>query len=231
MAGRISNVDGLIPDGGRIPRVTPEDALEVLTDREDRAEPLTAPELAEILNCSRRTALNKLQALEEQDAVASKKVGARSRVWWVPLPPSTSPDPIDGHERRETPPERMDDQSPAPPVDRDDGANTAALEDTDDDLREQVRAVLPGSGETLDARTDAVLEMYDLIRDRGGDVVTTGELKDVVNPDAVGYSSIGSFWNNAVKKNAAQDRPNALTTLPDVVELGNGRYRYAPGGE
>lgn len=43
-------------------------------------------ELADVLDCSRRTVLNKLHTLEEQGDVASKKVGGRSKVWWVPLP-------------------------------------------------------------------------------------------------------------------------------------------------
>lgn len=69
---------------GPTPRVTPEDVLGVFRDREDASEPLSAPEVAEALNCSRKTAYNKLVTLREQGRVTSKKVGARSRVWWVP---------------------------------------------------------------------------------------------------------------------------------------------------
>lgn len=66
-------------------RTTPDDVLDAFSGREDRAEPLTAPELADVLNCSRRTALNKLNTLAERDAIASKKVGGRSKVWWRPI--------------------------------------------------------------------------------------------------------------------------------------------------
>ena len=52
--------------------------------RDDSTEPLTAPEIADALGCSRSTALNKLRQLDERDDVRSKKVGGRSRVWWVP---------------------------------------------------------------------------------------------------------------------------------------------------
>ena len=72
-------------DPGRNPRITLDDVLKVFDSRSDLAEPLTAPEIAEQLDCSRRTALNKLDALEETGAVISKKVGGRSKVWWVPL--------------------------------------------------------------------------------------------------------------------------------------------------
>lgn len=62
-----------------------EDVTAVFEDREDYAEPLTASEIAEKLGCSRRTALNKLHRLEEETDMTSKKVGGRSRVWWVPV--------------------------------------------------------------------------------------------------------------------------------------------------
>ncbi len=57
----------------------------VFEDRDDYAEPLTASEVAEELGCSRRTALNKLHELQEETDLTSKKVGGRSRVWWIPV--------------------------------------------------------------------------------------------------------------------------------------------------
>lgn len=72
-------------DPGRKPRITTDDVLEVFDARTDPAEPFTAPEIAEELDCSRRTALNKLDTLEGAGDVASKKVGGRSKVWWLPL--------------------------------------------------------------------------------------------------------------------------------------------------
>lgn len=62
-----------------------EDVTAVFEDREDYAEPLTATEIAERLGCSRRTALNKLHRLAENTDLTSKKVGGRSRVWWIPV--------------------------------------------------------------------------------------------------------------------------------------------------
>ena len=70
---------------GPAPTVTPEDVLDVFAARSDAGEPLTAPEIADALGCSRSTALNKLRQLDERDDVRSKKVGGRSRVWWVPV--------------------------------------------------------------------------------------------------------------------------------------------------
>lgn len=61
------------------------DVTSVFESRDDYAEPLTASEIADELGCSRRTALNKLHQLEEGTDLTSKKVGGRSRVWWIPV--------------------------------------------------------------------------------------------------------------------------------------------------
>ena len=61
------------------------DAADVLAvfERQGRdGPPLTAPEVAETVGCARRTAHKKLTRLSERGALATKKVGARGRVWW-----------------------------------------------------------------------------------------------------------------------------------------------------
>ncbi|WP_049936780.1 helix-turn-helix domain-containing protein [Haloplanus natans] len=63
--------------------VTPDDALAVFIDH----EPRTASEVAEELGIVRRTAYNKLTALEERGDLKRKKVGGRAVVWWRPDPP------------------------------------------------------------------------------------------------------------------------------------------------
>ncbi|WP_255195232.1 bacterio-opsin activator domain-containing protein [Halorarius litoreus] len=45
-------------------------------------EPLTSVEVAEAVGCTRRTAYNRLETLEAEDALRTKKVGSRGRVWW-----------------------------------------------------------------------------------------------------------------------------------------------------
>jgi PAS domain S-box-containing protein len=49
-----------------------------------RCEPVTTTEVADELDCSRRTAYDRLERLVERGDVESKKVGARGRVWWRP---------------------------------------------------------------------------------------------------------------------------------------------------
>jgi len=70
---------------GRDIEYTTSDVTDVFQTREDYAEPLTASEIADRLGCSRRTALNKLHDLQEETDITSKKVGGRSRVWWIPV--------------------------------------------------------------------------------------------------------------------------------------------------
>lgn len=70
---------------GREVEYTEADVIEIFKDRGDYAEPLTASEVADLLGCSRRTALNKLHDLEDRTDLTSKKVGGRSRVWWIPV--------------------------------------------------------------------------------------------------------------------------------------------------
>jgi predicted ArsR family transcriptional regulator len=66
-------------DGTYVETVTPEDVLALFTD----AEPRTAIEVADELGIARRTALNKLNELAEQDRIQRKKVGGRAVIWWV----------------------------------------------------------------------------------------------------------------------------------------------------
>ena len=104
----------------------------------------------------------------------------------------------------------------------------AARDDAEHVLRE---LGLPGRGDDLEARIEALLEMHDLLREREGERVETEELKEIVERHAHGYADADSFWSNCVKKNSAQDRPNALKALPGVREAGSGEYVYADGDD
>ncbi|WP_435157531.1 ArsR family transcriptional regulator [Haladaptatus sp. DFWS20] len=66
-------------------RLPAKTALDVFEKRTDRGRPLTANDVMEALDCSRRTAHNKLNELVEREMLATRKVGARGRVWWVPI--------------------------------------------------------------------------------------------------------------------------------------------------
>lgn len=74
-----------MPPQGRDTEFSLSDVTGVFESRSDYAEPLTASEIAAELGCSRRTALNKLHELQADTDLTSKKVGGRSRVWWIPV--------------------------------------------------------------------------------------------------------------------------------------------------
>jgi DNA-binding Lrp family transcriptional regulator len=58
---------------------------DLFKEREDRAKPLTATDVMDAIGCSRRTAHNKLNELVDRGILKTRKVGSRSRVWWVPI--------------------------------------------------------------------------------------------------------------------------------------------------
>ncbi|MFC7080700.1 PAS domain S-box protein [Halorussus caseinilyticus] len=60
------------------------DTIAVFDGSDAPATPYTTNEVADALDCSRRTAYNRLERLVERDDLETKKVGARGRVWWRP---------------------------------------------------------------------------------------------------------------------------------------------------
>lgn len=77
--------------------------------------------------------------------------------------------------------------------------------DATDDVRERLREELPGSGDRLDARVDAILAMRDELRKRGE--AERGDLLDAVDVEATGYADANSLWKNTV---AGRDTLRAL---------------------
>jgi PAS domain S-box-containing protein len=72
---------------------TPNEALGVFTEADAPCAPMTASEVADELDCARRTAYSKLEELADEGELETKKVGARGRVWWRPReqPETASP--------------------------------------------------------------------------------------------------------------------------------------------
>ena len=199
---------------GRVPSTTPEDVLEVFHDREDRAEPLTAPELAEELDCSRRTALNKLSALEDREDVkiASKKVGGRSKVWWLPL--------VD-HEPRE-PRERREPASTPAPVDDDQPATDDAddAEPTSEDVHAVVDDVAASwdDDDRLEDRKAAARAVLEHALESGEHISKGDAVERFHNEHAVDGQSTETWW-----------RQNVRPVLRAVGEHSRGRgYRVDP---
>jgi hypothetical protein len=103
--------------------------------------------------------------------------------------------------------------------------STARSDDTADTRpavdRAQLREALAGSGDVLEARVNAIVAMYDQLRQEGE--ATKGELLGVVDAEAVNYAGSDSVWSNMVKGK------KTLRALPGVEPPPTGRstWRYS----
>lgn len=165
--------------GQYVGRIELDDVLAVFRARNDAARPLTATDVMDALDCSRRTAHNKLNELEERGNLATRKVGARSRVWWVPLS-------ADAHVATARSDADDNDAGPAdigaeldhPP------AVSSAIEQAD----------LPGSGPMLDARREALSAAYEYLTDHP-EAKKADFLRDVYYDYPAGFESPEGWWN------------------------------------
>lgn len=157
-------------------RIPADAALEAFDARDDHGRPLTASDVMDALECSRRTAHNKLNELVERGDLETRKVGARSRVWWVPI---------------ETTPERLE-AGPATPGHRGrDGADGTAIEAAID------AAELPGTGRTVEARREALRAAYEYIADHPS--ATKSDFLEHVYPDHPAEFETREGWWNAIQ--------------------------------
>ncbi|MFA9424957.1 ArsR family transcriptional regulator [Natronorubrum sp. A-ect3] len=167
-------------------RIPPEAALTVFEDRSDYGRPLTADDVMDALECSRRTAHNKLNELVDRGTLETRKVGARGRVWWIPI---------------ETPPERGQPEVASPAGERAEGDESPAAIET------AIRtADLPGTGQSLEARRDALRAAYEYIVDHPS--ATKSEFLEHVYPDHPAEFETAEGWWNAIQP--------ALKELPAV---------------
>lgn len=86
--------------------------------------------------------------------------------------------------------------------------------------RDHLRDELAGSGDLAERRVDAILSMYDVLRERGS--AEKDELLDAVDVDATDYASRDSVWSNMVKGK------DTLRALPGVEPPPSGKttWRY-----
>ncbi|ELZ06170.1 hypothetical protein C482_00070 [Natrialba chahannaoensis JCM 10990] len=73
---------------GRKPTVTDDDILDVFRSSSDPV--LTTSEVASNFDITHRGVRDRLEKLEREGVLDSKKVGARGMVWWSPKFTSTS---------------------------------------------------------------------------------------------------------------------------------------------
>ncbi|KAB1194093.1 helix-turn-helix domain-containing protein [Haloferax sp. MBLA0076] len=174
--------------GQYVGRISLDAVLDVFRARDDAARPLTATDVLEELDCSRRTAHNKLNELEERGDLATRKVGARSRVWWIPLTGDASVATTSAETSGERPSTR---ESPHRGAGAEGGhgldhppAVSNAIEQAD----------LPGSGPMLDARREALSAAYEYLTDHP-EAKKADFLRDVYYEYPAGFESAEGWWN------------------------------------
>ncbi len=154
-------------------RIPADAALEAFDAREDAARPLTAGDVMEELDCSRRTAHNKLNALVDRGALETRKIGSRGRVWWRPIPADK----------------------------RGGGTGPAATDRSGEPLSEVEAAIrdaeLPGSGRTLDARREALTAAYEYLTNHPS--ATKSDFIDEVYPKYPAKFETPEGWWNAIQ--------------------------------
>lgn len=115
-------------------------------------------------------------------------------------------------------------EGPASPVSAPSGPSPSIESQPESEAGERVQSVdeldLPGSGETLEARQEALQAVYDRLQELGS--ATKQELLEPVDPDAVGYQDRRSFWSNVI---GGRD---TLSRLPGVEppKAGGRTWRY-----
>lgn len=146
-------------DGKYTGRIPAGEALEVFEQRDDMARPLTANDVTEECGWSRRTAHNKLSELVEREVLATRKIGARGRVWWIPADETSNPGP--------------DVTVPEP----DTGTK---IPSTPGEVLETCRDEIPARNEeTRQERARAILTAYELIQREGN--VSLEEIQEHVS--------------------------------------------------
>lgn len=67
---------------GPKPTVTDEEFISLFEEADDPV--LSTAEVTEKVSLSRRSVYDRLASLQKDGTLASKKVGGRSTVWWIP---------------------------------------------------------------------------------------------------------------------------------------------------
>lgn len=154
-------------------RIPPTAALEAFDERDDLGRPLTADDVMEYLGCSRRTAHNKLNDLVEAGKLETRKIGARGRVWWIPIEAESDVDRAPATNRPET-------QTPPAAVKK----AMAAVD-------------LPGSGPALEARREALFASYQYLIEHPS--ARKSDFLENVYPEYPAEFETDEGWWNAIQ--------------------------------
>lgn len=195
--------------------VTDEEILEYVRERGG----VPTSDVAEHFDYERPSAYRRLKSLEDDDRVESRQIG-NSLLW-------------EAREQRQTPAEEPADPPPVEQTRPAEPAHTRREQSERERAEERIRElddVLEGDETMFEIRLEAVLSIYDHLRDADSGRRKSGleEFIDENDIDTGFQSGFAGLWSNWVKADSGKGRPNLLTELPDV-ELRGGYYTYTDG--
>lgn len=236
-------------------RLPPETVLDVFDRREDRARPVTAGDVVDALDVSRRTALNKLNELVAGGSLESRSVGARARVFWRPIPADADErvkrlsdelgEPLtvgqtvyeDGDSHPLDAPDAPESGRERDPERRESSESTVAADapDGSSDARERSEST-PGASSTIDGlgldpdRRDAVRAMYEHLREY--ETARKSDFTGEVYPEhPAGYGSADGWWNALGTGSTTADSKGALADVDGVEKPPSGRPTWKYVGD
>lgn len=208
--------------GGRKPRVTDEEILELFRESDDPV--LSTAEVAEQIPIQRRGTLNRLQALVDEGRLEGKDIGGRNRVWWLPEVRIATSSVSDDRERTpERPPETRDSRPEEPPTEP-----WTVPDSSDTDISAALAVVEFPGGRDREEYVEVVLAARDYLREHGS-ATMRDFVRDVMPEHSLGYDVPdldsggryrGAWWRRVVKP--------GLEALPDVraPSPGQSAFRY-----
>lgn len=187
-------------------------------------------DVAERFDYERPSAYRRLKDLESAGRVAGREVG--NSILWLATDADQSP-PASARESAAEAAAVSGEESagggstPQPPGEGKTRSTTPHGDKSDtfdrDRWRDRLTETVPRSGDVAERRADAILEMYDHLREHGE--AENDTLAELVDPDAVDYKNADSIWSNLVKgKETLRALPGVEPPPPSVDEP----WRYPP---
>jgi DNA-binding Lrp family transcriptional regulator len=208
----------MVEDRGTDGRFTPEHTDEDVLAAVRAHEPAATSEVGDELGMTRQGADRRLRRLRDEGRVNSKKIGA-SLVWFAPRVDTNAGgrETTVGRESGGTVAESAPSETGAPTTPDTTEADTDSVTARDDELVGAVRAFLADQPPRTSHGTDAVLDVFQLLRERG--TMKTGALKDALHETyADRYGSKRAMWESVSRY---------LDDVPGVEKGGYGEWAYA----
>lgn len=205
---------------GRPPKTTDDEIVTAVLDAGARR--VTTGEVAEELPIGREAVRRRLADLADEGRVTRERIGGPGtpNLWSV-----EERDAGKGRERERDAAETGDADVAVSALDADEGSSWSFGDGLADDLD---ALDLPGSGDVLDARREAVRACYQFLADHGE--ATRSGFVDAIYPEhPAGFGSVGGWWN-AIGKTGLRGLAERRDELRAPSE-GSHRWSFVEDGQ